>query len=261
MPELAAMQRSLGDRALWIERGVLLVLILVMVGFWTWDHREKVQLRHDLETEKLKSKGYVDDINKKQSDLNALGKKLMDKDTDWQLQVENLQKLLGEKPKIVRVVDWKTKPEPVYLPSSEPARVCPTDGKKIVLVEGDQLHAELKEIDWGTKANNNIMTGRIMCFRDTPTPLVLHTQLITEQQPGGGTGSVYVPPTEKTYRWGAGGIFDLTDSGWVAGPKVMFPPFDANLLLFKTRIEAETGLAFGASGHWLLHLGAGGRFE
>lgn len=255
-------QKSLSDRALWIERGVLLILILVLAGFLTWDHRDKMRLQNELQAEKLRSSGYVDDINKKQKDLDKLAKTKLDGDEAWRLQVAQMEKLLGEKPQIIRVVEWKTRPEPVYLTPSEPPRQCPNDGKKIVLVEGDELHAELAEIDWGTKANNDIMTGRLKCFRDTPTPLLLHTQLISEKQPeGGGSGTVYVPPLVDKYRWGGGLNLDFQNNGVMGTGKLMFPPAEANLLLFKTQLETEIGLGIGTKGMWQIHFGAGGRFK
>jgi hypothetical protein len=152
----------------WIERGVLLLVILCFVLFWNWNSREKARLAQEVESWKLKSQGYADDDEKRQRELDRLSKEFLKKDGEWAGQVKQLEKLLGETPKVIRIVEIRTEPGPVNpLPPGTPPRECPTDGKKIILVEGDKVHAELKEIDWGTDSKNTVMTGRISCLRDT----------------------------------------------------------------------------------------------
>jgi hypothetical protein len=53
----------------------------------------------------------------------------------------------------------------------------------------------------------------------------------------------------------------LAKEGWAAGPKVMFPPVDANLYFFKTRLEVEAGAGLGSNGMWSVQLGAGTRWK
>lgn len=243
----------------WIERGAVLVVIIILAVFWNRSHSERSKLVQEVESLKLKSQGYADDQEKKQRDLERMAKDLLVQDVAWKAQVTELEKLLGETPKVIRVVEIRTETKPVVVLPGTPPRECPADGKQVILVEGDGMHAELKEIDWGTKSNNNVMTGRISCFRDTPSPLLLHTQLINSKQPS--QANVFVPPTEQSYRWGAGAFVSLTKTGWAAGPKLLFPPFDLNLWLFKVRTEADVGVALGSGGERVVQLGAGGRFR
>jgi hypothetical protein len=240
----------------WIFRAGVLVVFIILALAWNSSRAEKALLSKKVESLELEKKGLISEKEVKQRDLERAAHDLEMTDAGWRDKVKDLEKLLGEKPKVVRVVDVKTETKVVEVTKETPPRPCPTDDRKIILVEGDSLHAELKEVDYGTDAGNTVVTGRVSCWRDTPAVMLLHTELISAPGP-----TILVPVVEQPYRWGAGAFGVFTKSGWAVGPKMLFPPADLNLWFFKLRAETEVGLGVGGGGERVLVAGIGGRFR
>jgi len=239
----------------WIIRGVVLLVFITLAWSWNNARSERAELEKKVERLELEKKGLATEQEAKQRDLDKLSRQLWEHDAEWRAHIKGLEKMLGETPKVIRVVEYVSKPTEVTKPPE--ARPCPTDGKAIVLLEGDKMHAELKETDFGTDAGNTVMTGRISCVRDTPSPMVLHTELIKAPGP-----KVLTLPTDPPYRWGAGVFGSATKSGWALGPKVLFPPVDVKLFwLWPMRLETELGVAIGGGGERLLQGGVAARFR
>jgi hypothetical protein len=264
--EVGDVQKSLSDRALWIERGVLLVLILIVIGFWTWDHRDKVHLAKDLADLRVENAGLVAEKDAKQKDLDRAAEALLSKDKSWKQMVEDLQKALGEKPKVVEVIKWRSKTSDASDAGDTTPRTCPEipatpttpaqPAMKTIVAEGDKGHVEVGEITYGTKDGSTVLTASALCFRETPSGFAFWHTTIEKAPPV----AIKIPNEDK-YRWGGGSNFDFGDYGFLVTPKVMFPPFEANLLLFRAQVETELGLGIGTQGHWALHTGIGGRFK
>ena len=229
----------------WVVRALVVLALLVLVWALNSEHSAKADLSKELERERLEKARLTVEVEAKKKDLNAAEKLIASKDADFLAEREKLWKALGEKPKVVTVVEWRTIPSPT-LPGAPgtPARDCPVagpDGKKpdILVVEGDTGHVEISEVTYETKNNNHVFIATGACWRDTPTGRKLWTSAVQGQAP------VSLREKEATpFRWGVGGTVVATPDKLGAGPVLLFPTFET----WGLQWDGSAGAAFSTSG-------------
>jgi len=245
--------QAMKEYRIWIERGALLIVIIVFAFYWNNARGERDTLRKDKEALQLEREKFVAERESNKKTLEKQEKEILRQDAAWKAQVEQLEKLLGEKPKLIKVVEIRFVEKPV--PGDPgPARECPEDKKDIVLLKGDKVTAALDELHYKTPNDNTVLTGRVQCIRTTPSELVLFTDYITTDAP---KSDVVVLPTRREKRWGAGIITTYSRAtGLDFGPKALFPPFEMGPI----RLEAEAGVLFTTDGKLGVAGGIGGRW-
>lgn len=242
----------------WIVRGLVLLAVLLLVAALNSAHTAKGQLSKELERERIEKAGLLAEREVSKKEMKQREGELLMANADLEVEVHRLKDVLGEKPKVVEVVKWKTKVVEVpSQPADVPGRDCPPPGpdgkpsKDILLVEGDKGHVEVAEITYGTKAGNRIILGKGFCYRDEPSPALLFSSVVEAP-----VSTAFTPSTPDEPRWGAGAFVGFAKGGWALGPKVLFPP----LRVWGIRGEADAGLGIGPSGEYIGQVGIGVRW-
>lgn len=224
----------------WILRGLAALVVLVAVLAWNSARTETASLRRSLEGERLRAEGFMAERDASLSTLNKLEDQLTKNDAFFRAEKARLEKLLGEKPKVVTVTQIVTKPvivqgDPVpCTPGTEPGARC-------VLAEGNTGHVETLEITYATKDGNRVLIGKGACFRDTPTRALLFSSPV--EVPLSSTTAV-APTSVK--RWGFGVWGSVGREGWDLGPALAFPAWR----IFGIQVETTVGAGLGANGVW-----------
>jgi hypothetical protein len=229
----------------WVPVILLAVAIFLFVSALNRARSAEDALGKAEEREKLLKANLTVEAERSKKDLTAAEKLIASKDADFTAERAKLWKALGEKPKVITVVEWRTIPSPT-LPAAPgtPARECPVagpDGKKpdILVVEGDTGHVEISEVTYETKNNNHVFIGTGSCWRDTPTGRKLWASAVQGQAP------VALREKEPTpFRWGVGGTVVATSDKLGAGPVLLFPPFET----WGLQWDGSAGAAFSAKG-------------
>jgi hypothetical protein len=229
----------------WVVRALVVIVLAALVWALNSERTAKADLSKELEREKLEKAKLNVEVEAKKKDLNAAEKLIASKDADFTAEREKLWKALGEKPKVITVVEWRTVPSPT-LPAAPgtAARDCPVagpDGKKpdILVVEGDTGHIEVSEVTYETKNNNHVFVATGSCWRDTPTGRKLWANAVQGQAP------VALREVEPTpFRWGVGGTVVATSDKLGAGPALLFPHFET----WGLQWDGSAGAAFSAKG-------------
>jgi hypothetical protein len=229
----------------WIISAIAVLIVAVIAIAWNNSRRDAAALAKALEAEKLRSAGFLVQRDASNYALAGVEKKLLLTDADFRAEKARLEKLLGEKPKVIYVEKIVTVPGPATGtpvpcvppgPNGEPGIAC-------LLAEGNTGHAEFTEVTYSTKGGNSVIIGTGACFRDTPTPTRLFSSALSvdlSQATGKETGASAVK------RWGFGVWGSVGAQGWDAGPALAFPPLEA----FGRQLEATVGAGLGAGGVW-----------
>lgn len=236
----------------WAVRGFVLLIVLFLVYSWNSAHSARAELAKALEAEKLRNANLIVEQEQRAKDLKKSEQQLMANNADLRAERERLWKELGEKPKVVEVIKWKTLPVP-----SDPGattRPDPQPGEppvEVLFAKGDTGHVEVNEVTYETRKGNRVLIGNAACMRDTPTPSILFKSTFEA-----ALTSANAAETPDEPRWGAGALFAFTKDGWAAGPKILFPPAK----VWKFRGELDAGVGIGPDGTWAGVIGAGVRW-
>jgi hypothetical protein len=227
----------------WVASGVAVILAVLLVWSWNSGRLAKEDLSKELERVKLEKSELLAERDASKKELSQREKELLMGNADLEIEVARLKDVLGRKPKVIEIVKWETAPGAV-LPATD-GRVCPpaADGKmpKVLLVEGDTMHAEVAELTYETKEDNHVIIGKASCFRDTPTSLLLFSGVIKAP-----LSTAIVRPDAVPPRWGAGLYMGFSKDGWALGPEVAFPP----LHVFSVQTEVNAGVGLGSGGNF-----------
>jgi hypothetical protein len=233
---------SLREYRYWIERGVALVVVVLLVLAWNRAHSAEAKLSKALQAALLEKANLLVEREVSKKEMKDREGDLLQGNADLAAEAKRLKDLLDEKPTVVEVVRWRTKVVEIpSQPADVPDRECPPPGpdgkpsKDILLLAGDKGHVEVAEITYGTKEGNRIIIGKGSCFRDEPTPLKLFESVIEAP-----LSSAVVPFVPSPRRWGAGVVGVVSRDGWALGPKVLFPPVWV--------LELDLGLALSPTG-------------
>jgi len=229
----------------WILRVLVVIVIVVLIWALNSAHNDKAALAKELERQNLAKANLTVEVEAKQKELTAAERLIAEKDSSFTAERAKLWKALGEKPKVVTVVEWRTVPTPTAPASgNELARECPapdSNGKKkdILVIEGDTGHVEVSEVTYQTKNDNHVFIATGSCWRDTPTPRLVFRSAVQGPAPVALREKEALP-----FKWGAGVMAAASSDKFGVGPTVLFPTFET----WGLQWDASIGFAVSLNG-------------
>lgn len=226
----------------WFLRLAVLLVVVVLVFLLNSARGERDRLRREIEGEKLKTQGFIVEVQKTKAEMAELERKLLAENAWLENEVQRLKDELGKKPKIKIIERWNTLPG---LPGGVPLQIPCENGKTVACYfpEGATGHIEATGLTYETKDKNLVLVGTADFWRDTPEPKALiYTARLDPVKTSIFIDEGVAPGAEKTLGWGWGARAWADSLGWGAGPVVAFPPFP---FLFGTQIELSADFTVG----------------